>query len=515
MNTPTHSFAWRNLAFMCVVAVVTAVSLVFGVQATAQADEPDRDTVYSFPVAREATGLNQDKEPGYCSLYKDTTVVPLENDLPRMGSTPCVGGTAGGFQCSNVDLHAYFPRADLLPPGSPSRNASSLWGWTDPVTGREYALIGMTDRTTFVDITDGGNSFVIGWLPSHTGTSSWRELKSYNNHAFIVADNNGAHGIQIFDLTQLRSYQTPPDPKITFTETAHYGGADEIHNIWINAETGYAYPVGGDYMCPEGGAVGGIQFVNVQNPLSPTYEGCFGLDGYTHDVDCLVYDGPDQDYQGREICVASNTDTITIVDVTDKANPFQISRTGYTGSGYTHQSSFTADLNYMVVDDELDETGSSHNARTYVWNMQDLDAPVLIDYDESPLPNIDHNQYIHNGFLYQANYTAGLRVQDISDIANANLTEIGYFDIVPATNGASFNGAWNVYPFFDSGSVIVSGIGQGLFVLYPTNLNPPTAVTVSTLSSTGATDGILPLATGVALMVLAGIGVTRRLKKQE
>jgi choice-of-anchor B domain-containing protein len=446
-------------------------------------EDSGQGEIFSFPAPRESEELTeQDLNPGYCQVGRDDGLVPLQN-LPRMGETPCVGGTAGGYACSNVDLLSFIPLTDLSPTGTVL--ASSLWGWTDPVTDREYALIGMRNRTTIVDITDGGNSFVIGWLPTHTGTSSWRELKTYNNHAFIVSDSNGNHGIQILDLTQLRNYQTPPATPVTFSETAHYGGAGSIHNIWINEDSGYAYAVGaasGTTTCS-----GGLHMVNVQNPANPTFAGCFASDGYTHDVDCMIYDGPDPDYQGREICVGSNTDTITIVDVTNKASPVQISRTGYTGRGYTHQSSFTPDLNYMVVDDELDETNFGHNARTYIWNMQNLDAPVLVDYYQSALPNIDHNQYIVGDYLYQANYRAGLRVHDTSDIANGNLTEVGFFDIYSGSNSPNFNGAWNVYPFFDSGSVLISGIEQGLYVLRPTNVGPPPITPTPSATNTPTT----------------------------
>lgn len=501
MNISTHSFAWRSVALMCIVAVVAAVVMAFGVQETAKADDP----IYSFPAARESTELTeQDLNPGYCQVDKDDDLAPIQ-DLPRMGGTPCVGGTAGAYQCSNVDMQAFIPLSELTPAGN--IRMSSLWGWTDPVTNREYALLGMRDRTTIVDVTTSGSEFVIGWLPSHTGTSTWRELKSYNNHAYIVSDNNGAHGIQILDLTQMRNYQTPPADPITFTETAHYNGGGSIHNIWINEESGFAYAVGSDECS------GGLLMVDVSDPLDPTYAGCFASDGYTHDVDCLIYDGPDADYTGHEMCIGSNTDTVTIVDVTDKANPVQVSRTGYTGRGYTHQSSFTPDLNYMVVDDELDESNFGHNARTYVWDMRDLDAPVLVDYYESTEPNIDHNQYIVGDYLYQANYRAGLRVHSTSDIANGNLTEIGYFDIYPTSNSANFNGAWNVYPFFESGSVLIGGIEQGLFVLDPTNTSVPTAVTVSDLT-TSSTNMVLPIVVGTVLVGLAGVGLALRLRKQ-
>ena len=73
--------------------------------------------------------------------------------------------------------------------------------------------------------------------------------------------------------------------------------------------------------------------------------------------------------------------------------------------------------------------------------------------------------YTRDGFLYQANYTTGLRVLDTADVANANLTEVAFFDTRPESDAAVFQGAWSVYPFFDSCSVIVSDIQRGLFVL--------------------------------------------------
>jgi hypothetical protein len=31
---------------------------------------------------------------------------------------------------------------------------NDIWGWTDPLDGREYALVGRNDGTAFVDVTD-------------------------------------------------------------------------------------------------------------------------------------------------------------------------------------------------------------------------------------------------------------------------------------------------------------------------------------------------------------------------
>jgi hypothetical protein len=165
--------------------------------------------------------------------------------------------------------------------------------------------------------------------------------------------------------------------------------------------------------------------------------------------------------------MASNTDSLTIVDVTNKSAPVMLSRTSYPGVGYTHQGWLTDNQAHFLIDDELDETNFGHPTWTYIWNVSDLDAPFLMGHYTGTTTAIDHNQYIHQGFSYQANYRAGLQILDVSGIAAGNLSQVAYFDIYPSSNSANFNGAWNNYPFFASGSVIVSGIEQGLFVLHP------------------------------------------------
>jgi choice-of-anchor B domain-containing protein len=381
--------------------------------------------------------------------------------LQPMGSTPCVGGMAGPYPCKDVDLMSFLPLATIGGGGG-----SSLWGWTDPDTQREYAIMGRTNGTAFVDITDAANSVYLGNLPSHTGSSTWREMKAYGYHAYIISDGNDNHGMQIFDLRRLRDVVSPP---VQFTEDGWYGdsastpwGFQNCHDLVVNPATGFAYCVGSN-TCS-----GGLHMMDLNpNPLSPQFEGCYAADGYTHDAQCVIYNGPDTAHVGKEICFASNEDTLTIVDVTTKSTPVLLSRTGYAGSAYTHQGWLTDDHTYFLMDDELDETGFGHPTWTYIWNLTNLDAPVLMGHYTGPTDAIDHNQYVHQGYVYQANYQAGLRILDLAQVSSATLTEAAYFDIYPAGNDVGFDGAWNNYPFFASGNVIISGMEQGLFVVKP------------------------------------------------
>jgi len=369
-----------------------------------------------------------------------------------ISQTPCIGGVAGSYLCNGYDLQSTFTLGQLN-----AGAGNDSWGWTDPDNGDEYALIGLNNGTAFINITDPINPVYLGKLPTHTSNSSWRDIKVYNNYAFIVSEASD-HGMQVFDLTRLRSVASPPE---TFTEDGHYNGFGNAHNIVINEDTGYAYGVGTNTFN------GGPHFVNIQDPTNPVAAGGYAMDAYSHDAQVITYNGPDTDYTGREILFGSNENEVVIVDITDKSNPVNINSISYTNVGYTHQGWFTEDKRYFIVGDELDELNIGGNTRTIVFDFNDLDNPQHhFDYFGATSA-IDHNGYVVGDKYYMANYRAGIRVLDISDIANQNISEIGYFDTYPASNSAQFDGAWNVYPFFASGNIVISDIDRGFFLITP------------------------------------------------
>ncbi|MEM7479780.1 MAG: choice-of-anchor B family protein [Acidobacteriota bacterium] len=383
----------------------------------------------------------------------------------------CVGGEADGFPCDSVNLLARMPLADLG--GGTAGN--DVWGWTDPNTGTEYALMGMRNGTAFVDLSDPTNPVYLGLLPTHTSNNFWHDIKVVNDHAVIVSEAPG-HGLQVFHLGMLANVSDPP---VTFGEMAHHDGFGSAHNVVVNDETDLVVVVGSN-QCS-----GGLYMLDMTNPHTPVFEGCFSADGYTHDAQCAVYQGPDTTYQGQEICFASNADTLTIVDVTDRSNPVQLSRTTYDDLGYAHQGWLTEDHAYFLLDDELDEINAGHNTQTYIWELSDLTAPQLIATHVSDLPASDHNLYIKGSFAYQANYRAGLRILNLSNIAAGELEEVAYFDTVPGSNAAGTNGSWSVYPFFASGTVLVSNVNEGLFILEPILCTAPEAPTGSSIVAGG------------------------------
>jgi choice-of-anchor B domain-containing protein len=400
--------------------------------------------------------------------WSDVTWLDAGTELttPVTGTeTNCEEGTAGGFDCDGVDLLAFVPLRGLG--AGEDESVSDLWGWTDPETGREYALVGRSTGAVIVDITEPSNPLFLGTVGGNRTHA--RDIKVYKDHMFFTGDGAGDHGLLIFDLARVRDVTAVP---VEWEPDARYDGIASAHNLIINTETGFGFTVGnraGGTTCG-----GGLHMVDLNDPLNPVFAGCYtdteGLiwQGRTHDAQCVIYHGPDEEYLGREICFALNETAVRIVDVTEKDNPIPISAGRYPGLSYVHQGWLTEDHRYFYQNDEADElTGMTDRTRTMIWNVEDLDDPVVVAEHLGPNNATDHNLYIVGNRMYQANYHAGMRVLDISD--RAAPVEIAFFDTTPYGGDPPgyTGGAWSVYPFFESGTVIVSSMNEGLFILRP------------------------------------------------
>ncbi|KAG7103295.1 hypothetical protein HYQ44_017383 [Verticillium longisporum] len=429
-----------------------------------------------------------------------------QSRLAADGPIPCVNGVAAvvpgdrlnTFKCDKVDFYDFKSHADL---GSKTGQGSSSWGWTAP-NGREFVVVAQADGASFSEITSAGKLVYLGRLPPYSTNSIWRELRGYKNF-IVIGSEASRHGVQIFDLSKLLTVN--PASPVTFSNsrdlTGYWNGlpAGSTHNIVINEEKQYAVAVGAQPRTST--CRSGLIFIDLKNPAKPTTLGCAAGDGYVHDAQCLVYRGPDTKYQGRDICYGYNEDTLTIYDVTDKTTTKIISRTSYEGASCkspsrphaylfpiansstdTHQGWVTNTQwqEYLVLDDEYDEydkTGAAASGYpiTYFWDIRSLEKPKQTGYFKSPAYGIDHNQFVIDGFAYQSNYGAGLRILDVSslpqDTTGKLVKEVGFFDVYPEddrnANGGSidFIGTWSHYPFFKSGFILVNTIERGAFVV--------------------------------------------------
>ena len=390
-------------------------------------------------------------------------------DLPPVsgGEIECEDGRANGYACQNVDLVSFIPLKDL----NMNRGVrlKDVWGWTDEETGKEYGIIGHMEAAVFIDVSNVNQPVVLGELPRTPGSpgSTWRDMKVFKDHAFIVADGAGQHGMQVFDLHHLRDWSGAYE---IYTPDVLYTNIASAHNIVINEATGFAYTVGNS----SGGETcgGALHMIDINDPKNPVFKGCFNDpktggqgSGATHDAQCVTYSGPDTEHSGKEICVGANGTAISVADVTDKEHPIALSQGTYPNSAYVHQGWFTEDHKYFYQNDEGDETGGlTDRTRTMIWDMTDLDDPEMIAEYFGDSNSTDHNLYVKGDFMYQTNNSSGLRVIDIRN--RAHPVEVGFFDTTPeGKNEAGFDGTWSSYPYFKSGAILVTSRREGLFIV--------------------------------------------------
>ncbi len=379
-------------------------------------------------------------------LRKLTSVEPpVTGEIWRLGDpTP----RSGLFDASGITLLSQIPLNNFT--GVNRASGNDCWGYVSP-SGREYAIMGLEGGYGFVEITNPTNPQIIATIPGPS--SLWHDVKVVGQYAYGVSE--GGSGIQIMNLGNIDNGQ------VTLVRNWTSGGYSTTHNIVTNEATGSLWVVGANI------GNGGLIHINLANPTLPTLDGGW-TDMYVHDAQVATKNtGP---FAGRELAYCASGFSggfsqtgLRIVDVTNPNNPQVLSTLFYPNAGYSHQVWLSEDQKYLYLNDELDEGSIVSVTTTRVINVEDPANPFFIGTFTTGLPAIDHNLYVKNGLIFQANYRSGLRVFDALDPENP--TPLAYFDTYPGSDAAEFNGAWSSYPFFPSGTIIVSDIERGLFVL--------------------------------------------------
>ncbi|MBI5216122.1 MAG: choice-of-anchor B family protein [Ignavibacteriae bacterium] len=315
---------------------------------------------------------------------------------------------------------------------------AGCWGWTDTVSGKEYALLGSYSGTSIVEITDADNPVERDFVPGPSST--WRELQTHSHYAYVVTEGGG--GVQIIDLSYL------PD-SVHLVQSFNYsqGGKNISSSHTNHIKDGYLY-LNGCSNWPRGGAV----IFNLADPENPTFEGEYS-ERYYHDsfarndtlFGAAIYDGG-----------------IDIVDVSNKSNPIFITRFNYTGAG-THNCATTSDGRYLLTTDEIGTTAKTLK----IWDIQHLPTVTKVaEYQGNPTA-IVHNVFVKDTLAYMSYYTAGLKILNIADPTHP--VEVGGFDTYPNSDIAAYTGAWSTYPFFPSGKIIIGDMETGLYIV---DINP-------------------------------------------
>ena len=335
-------------------------------------------------------------------------------------------------------------RSQLGPGALGSSGASDCWGYVAP-SGREYAIICTTNGNAFVEVTDPDNPVVVSIQPGPvTGT---RDVKTYADRAYSVGEGGG--GIQVFDLSLIDS------GVVSFVGNVTTGGGLTTHNVAIDEESGFLY------RC-RGGSTG-LRIYDLNQSLDdPPFVGSWSVKT-VHDAQVVTYtSGP---LAGRQIayCSTGFAADLTIVDVTDKSQPVALSSITWPQNAHGHQGWLDEQRRYFYLNDESDESFFNLPTTTHVFDVSDPSNPSYAGSFTNGNNAVGHNGFVKGDLLYEANYTSGLRVFDLS-VDPVNPPEIDFYDTYPGGDPTQFVGLWGVYPFFPSGTVIGSDTQRGLFV---------------------------------------------------
>ena len=293
-------------------------------------------------------------------------------------------------------------------------------GYTDSLTGKEYALIcSRFQGLSIIDIND-TPLVEVGFVPAPLSGSDVKDVKTYRSYAVIFSESAATMIADISDVTNPVVISQIP------------GGT---HNGYVDGH--YVYLVGGSHDA--------LDIYSILDPYNPEYVSTFET-YYYHDVAI---------YNDTLAAFAIYSQGVDILDVTNKSNPKLISHFNYPGSG-AHNGAFAHDGKYLFVGDEIGQGNW-----TRIFDVSDLDSVTYVgDIVVDPFAVV-HNCELKGEHLYIAHYIHGLRIWNVSNPEEPY--EVAFYDTHPQPD-AGYAGAWGVYPYFESGKVIVSDMQNGLFV---------------------------------------------------
>ncbi len=361
--------------------------------------------------------------------------------LAMLGLVFAWGTASAQFASQNCSLYA-----NLDPVFFGSSSGNDCWGYVSP-SGREYAIMGLNNKVAFVDITDPASPVVVSTIP-HT-SSTWGGIKVYQNFCYATTETAGT-GLQVIDMSLIDS------GVVTLVRTIPSPG--RTHTLTCDPVSGFLYT------CGSRDGTGTSMCFSLADPSNPVQVGIASITtNYQHESTCVTYtSGP---YAGKQIWFGfSEGRGVDVYDVTNKAAPIFLKRITYPNIGYCHQGWLSEDRKYLYVDDEFDESNLNVPTRSLIFNVEDPANGFFVGTFSTGEAAIDHNQYVRDGFLFQANYRSGLRIFEQVLSPEAPI-QTGFFDTYPANNLRGYDGAWSNYCFFPSGTSIVSDINRGLFVI--------------------------------------------------
>ncbi len=384
------------------------------------------------------------------------------------------------YPSSNINLVGFCNPETVA--GVDAIKYSGCWGWNQTLKNKEYAIIGSSTGTYFIDISAPATPTVCDYVKgAHLTPCIWREIKTYQNFCYIVGDDSSPNSFQIIDMQYLPdSVHVVYDGKLTYFERAH--------TLWVDGNKLY---VGGITLSGGGGI--NMRVYSLATPTAPLLLRTLSQDypsiTYVHDMfvrNDTVY--ASCGYQGLQVYKFTAGNTFTVLG----------SLTSYPQSGYNHSSYLTQNGKNLVFCDEVPTNLAVKVAD--VTNLANITVSSLFR------PNlftgfVGHNPYgLGNKWVFVSCYEDGLNLYDISTPTLPVLS--GYFDTHPLYGAnvggnygpGSYNGNWGSYPFFKSGLILAVDMQNGVFILEAYGLlgcsiapSKPISVSGNTFVCAGAT----------------------------
>ncbi len=325
---------------------------------------------------------------------------------------------------------------------------SACWGYVAP-NGREYAIMGTVSGTAIIDITNTDSLREIVHIPGPS--SEWREMRTYKDRAYVVSE--GGSGVQIINLANL-----PNTANLVRSFTYSSGGNNITYNHTIEIVDGYMYLNGS-----QGWGNNGTLIFSLAKVDTPQFVGQYQPD-YIHD--CYV--------KGNKLYGAAiySGGGIYVADITNKANPVQIGKISYTGSG-THNMWTTTNGNVLMTTDEI---GSVAKTLKF-WNVASIPpmpTSTIATYTINPNA-IVHNVFTRGNYACVAWYTAGIAIVDVTNPSSP--TTAGFYDTSTMPDN-DYNGVWTMYPYYWSGKMMAGDMQNGLYVFRFDGFTPRVPVTL-------------------------------------
>ena len=351
--------------------------------------------------------------------------------------------TAQTYPSLNINLLAHLnPETDVT--GSDGRKYSGCWGWAQTNKNREYAIVGTSSQTYFIDVTNPASPVVVDSVKAKHAGCTWREMKTYQNYCYIVSDDAPPNSFQIVDMQYL-----PDSVHVIHNGTTYF---ERSHTIFIDNDKMYC----GSVTEASGAGYSTMRVYSLATPTAPVL-----IRKLEQDISTTIIDVVHDMYVRNDTIYAScGFKGFHIIKLT-ASNTFSLmqSYTGYAYSGYNHSSWQTDDRKTMVF---ADEVGAHLPAK--VIDVTNFNNITLVDTIRSSFTATAHNPYIiGNRWCWLSSYQDGLYLYDISNPSNTTIH--GYFDTQPQTGTNNYSGNWGAYPYLPSKIIIACDMQNGIFIL--------------------------------------------------